>query len=601
MPVPLVVIESPYRETVRPVRRYVRQLRREHPGDVISIVIPEYVVEHWWQNLLHNQTALRLKSAAAASSRPSTVTSVPWVLGAPPTSVARASCGAIVRAMSISARIERVRARTCSTSRSRRERAPAAASAAAASSPGWRSPLLGLPLLTLALDAARRRAVARGRRCCSTCSRVVVVALVGGIAVALADRRRRRAADQLLLRRAACTRSTSRTPTRLVALVVFVVVAAVVSGAVELATRRARAAEQAQRAGRDAVGARRRRPRRAARRCTRVLERAREHLRHGVGRAEGARARQRRVDRRRQRGLGAARAARRRCASTCRSGRDLRLVGRGPALFAEDQRVLHAFAARRADRLRGPPARPSRRRQAASAGERRPPAHGAARGGRARPAHAAGRHQGGGQHAAPDGRRVVRRSERDELLATIEESADRLDGGRRQPARREPPAGRRAQRPGASRSRSTRSSAPRCSRCPARGGHVTRRRARGPAARPRRPRPARARAGQPARQRAAPRRRDGPVEVRAFAGAESAKLEIVDHGPGVPARAARAALRAVPAPRRPQHQAASASACPSRAASSRRWAARWSPTRRAGGGLTMRLRLPLAAAAIAAR
>ena len=65
MPVPLVVIESPYRETVRPVVRYVRQLRREHPGDVISIVIPEYVVEHWWQNLLHNQTALRLKAQAA--------------------------------------------------------------------------------------------------------------------------------------------------------------------------------------------------------------------------------------------------------------------------------------------------------------------------------------------------------------------------------------------------------------------------------------------------------------------------------------------------------------------------------------------------------
>ena len=65
MPVPLVVIESPYRETVRPVLRYVRQLRRENPGDVISIVIPEYVVEHWWQNLLHNQTALRLKAPAA--------------------------------------------------------------------------------------------------------------------------------------------------------------------------------------------------------------------------------------------------------------------------------------------------------------------------------------------------------------------------------------------------------------------------------------------------------------------------------------------------------------------------------------------------------
>lgn len=81
VPISLVVIESPYRETVRPLRQYVRQLRREHPGDVISIVIPEYVVRHWWQNLLHNQTALRLK--ARLIFEPSvTVTSVPWVLGA---------------------------------------------------------------------------------------------------------------------------------------------------------------------------------------------------------------------------------------------------------------------------------------------------------------------------------------------------------------------------------------------------------------------------------------------------------------------------------------------------------------------------------------
>ena len=79
VPVPLVVIESPYRETVRPVIRYVHQLLRENPGDVVSVVVPEYVVEHWWQNLLHNQTALRLKGRLLFE--PSvTVTSVPWVL-----------------------------------------------------------------------------------------------------------------------------------------------------------------------------------------------------------------------------------------------------------------------------------------------------------------------------------------------------------------------------------------------------------------------------------------------------------------------------------------------------------------------------------------
>ena len=86
VPVPLVVIESPYRETVRPVLRYVRRLRREHPGDVISIVIPEYVVSHWWQHLLHNQTALRLKGRLLFE--PSvTVTSIPWVLNAGESSV----------------------------------------------------------------------------------------------------------------------------------------------------------------------------------------------------------------------------------------------------------------------------------------------------------------------------------------------------------------------------------------------------------------------------------------------------------------------------------------------------------------------------------
>jgi amino acid transporter len=82
VPVPLVVIESPYRETVRPVLRYLRQLRREYPGDVISIVIPEYVVAHWWEHLLHNQTALRLKGRLLFEPSVA-VTSVPWVLGAP--------------------------------------------------------------------------------------------------------------------------------------------------------------------------------------------------------------------------------------------------------------------------------------------------------------------------------------------------------------------------------------------------------------------------------------------------------------------------------------------------------------------------------------
>lgn len=81
VPAPLVILESPYRETVRPILRYVRHLRREHPGDVISVIIPEYVVGRWWEQTLHNQTALRIKSRLRLEPGVS-ITSVPWQLGA---------------------------------------------------------------------------------------------------------------------------------------------------------------------------------------------------------------------------------------------------------------------------------------------------------------------------------------------------------------------------------------------------------------------------------------------------------------------------------------------------------------------------------------
>ncbi len=61
IPVPLTVIESPYREITRPILDYVRGIRREGPRDLVMVFVPEYVVGHWWENLLHNQSALRLK------------------------------------------------------------------------------------------------------------------------------------------------------------------------------------------------------------------------------------------------------------------------------------------------------------------------------------------------------------------------------------------------------------------------------------------------------------------------------------------------------------------------------------------------------------
>lgn len=59
--VPLKILDSPYREITRPVMEYVKRLRKENPRDIVSVIIPEYVVGHWYEHLLHNQSALRLK------------------------------------------------------------------------------------------------------------------------------------------------------------------------------------------------------------------------------------------------------------------------------------------------------------------------------------------------------------------------------------------------------------------------------------------------------------------------------------------------------------------------------------------------------------
>jgi amino acid transporter len=62
IPVDLVVLDSPYREITRPVLDYVSRIRRQSPRDVVTVLVPEYVVGHWWEQLLHNQSALRLKT-----------------------------------------------------------------------------------------------------------------------------------------------------------------------------------------------------------------------------------------------------------------------------------------------------------------------------------------------------------------------------------------------------------------------------------------------------------------------------------------------------------------------------------------------------------
>ncbi|HEX5510390.1 MAG TPA: APC family permease [Actinomycetales bacterium] len=79
IPVPLKSLDSPYREITRPVVEYVRSIRRNSPRDLVVVYVPEYVVGHWWEQLLHNQSALRLK--ARLHFTPGVViASVPWQL-----------------------------------------------------------------------------------------------------------------------------------------------------------------------------------------------------------------------------------------------------------------------------------------------------------------------------------------------------------------------------------------------------------------------------------------------------------------------------------------------------------------------------------------
>jgi len=77
--IPLVILESPFREISQPVISYIRSRRRNSPRDVVTVFLPEYIVGRWWEHLLHNQSALRIK--ARLLFEPGVmVTSVPWQL-----------------------------------------------------------------------------------------------------------------------------------------------------------------------------------------------------------------------------------------------------------------------------------------------------------------------------------------------------------------------------------------------------------------------------------------------------------------------------------------------------------------------------------------
>ncbi|MCW2820072.1 MAG: DNA-binding protein, partial [Marmoricola sp.] len=77
--VPLKMLYSPYREVIRPIVQYAVEIRESNPRGVVAVYIPEYVVGRWWQQILHNQTALRLKGRLLFTPGVM-VTSVPYQL-----------------------------------------------------------------------------------------------------------------------------------------------------------------------------------------------------------------------------------------------------------------------------------------------------------------------------------------------------------------------------------------------------------------------------------------------------------------------------------------------------------------------------------------
>jgi amino acid transporter len=79
--VPLVLVESPYRALIGPFVAYLDVLDRNWPADqeapVDIVVLPEYVARHWWDRLLYNQTAKRLKAALVGRER-TVIADVPY-------------------------------------------------------------------------------------------------------------------------------------------------------------------------------------------------------------------------------------------------------------------------------------------------------------------------------------------------------------------------------------------------------------------------------------------------------------------------------------------------------------------------------------------
>jgi hypothetical protein len=61
--IPFVILKSPYRSVITPVLEYIDDVEKTTHGDMITVIIPEFVTKKWWHQILHNQTALMIRTA----------------------------------------------------------------------------------------------------------------------------------------------------------------------------------------------------------------------------------------------------------------------------------------------------------------------------------------------------------------------------------------------------------------------------------------------------------------------------------------------------------------------------------------------------------
>ena len=136
--VPLKVLHSPYRELIRPIVEYATEIKQANPRGVVAVYIPEYVVGRWWEQLLHNQTALRLKGRLLFTpGRDGDLGALPAALvrDRPRAGAARG----VPRPPRRPAPRRRGRARQRPEARAAEPRAPARAPASRGAGPGWGS------------------------------------------------------------------------------------------------------------------------------------------------------------------------------------------------------------------------------------------------------------------------------------------------------------------------------------------------------------------------------------------------------------------------------------------------------------------------------